>query len=161
MKTEYYYSWFPDKHSVGQNSLKANLLKWKNPYCCLPVEPDFASNKEDQKRAIDSEIGHTTLEVSDLFSRPEETLHLITIITNSNDCNIRPQNRQISAFEQQEMMSNCILAQQRFLKNQYLSDIAIEIFFSKERCRKCRSRYYDTQQRFLDWITSSNINSAI
>ncbi|OLY79932.1 hypothetical protein AYI68_g5984 [Smittium mucronatum] len=63
---------------------ESQILKWKNSYCFLPVEPDFAGNKEYQKRAIGSETSHTTLEVRELVSRTAETLHLPTIITTSS-----------------------------------------------------------------------------
>ncbi|OMJ24354.1 hypothetical protein AYI70_g1641 [Smittium culicis] len=90
-----------------------------------------------------------------------ETISLTTASTTGNNRNTRTEKQKITTIEQQELVSYGVENQRSFLKTQGLSDSTIKIIVSSERSLKRRSRYYYTQQNFLEWNLNNNQSSAI
>ncbi|OMJ18003.1 hypothetical protein AYI70_g5622 [Smittium culicis] len=108
-----------------------------------------------------SDSSNPVMENGNMLSGSPETISLTTATTTGNNRNTKPKKQKITAIEQQELVSYGVENQRSFLKTQGLSDSTINIIVSSERSLKRRSRYYSTQQNFLEWNLNNNQSSDI
>ncbi|OMJ19910.1 hypothetical protein AYI70_g4434 [Smittium culicis] len=110
----------------------------EEPICVSPMELDITSNTEGQTEQTDNNSDNNTMETRDLVPRPSQPIDFPAATSTSNSGSTRPQKRKIPAVGEQKLESDGMEDQRRALQAQGLSNLAIEIFISNERCRKCK-----------------------
>ncbi|OMJ15965.1 hypothetical protein AYI69_g8017, partial [Smittium culicis] len=111
--------------------------------------------------AFDTNSHNSVVEICDLIPRPERIASEPVAIVTGDNGSTRAPKREIATHREKTLDLDGMADQRRALQEQGLSDIEINISVSNERCSKRRSRYYQLQQRFLNWRTCKNIKFAI
>ncbi|OMJ30428.1 hypothetical protein AYI69_g27 [Smittium culicis] len=128
-KLKAYYSCFPDARVVDIKSV--DQMGWmKDPIRLPATELNLESASECQTGATDSKSGYISMEISNIFPRPDEIINIPTASASGDSNNSRPLNRKIAVNREQTLESDGLADQRRDLQEKGLSDLAIDIFVS-------------------------------
>ncbi|OMJ23530.1 hypothetical protein AYI69_g4935 [Smittium culicis] len=144
----------PNRMVYIQGDLRSPELSIQTPRRGpIRLTPEQEGYTEGQTGAFDTNFHKSVVEICYLVPRPERIVTDPASIVTSDNGSARLPKRKIATHREQTLNIDGMADQRRVLQQQGLSDIAINIFDSNERCIKRRSRYYLEQQRFLDWRT--------
>ncbi|OMJ18247.1 hypothetical protein AYI70_g5459 [Smittium culicis] len=107
------------------------------------------------------ELSHINVEISHVVPVSDVPLCITTYTTAGSNSSTRSQKRKVFANGKQALELDGVEDQRSFLEARGLGTYDFNCIPSSERSFRRRSRYSFIQKRFLDWIISNEINTAI